>query len=206
MTETARGVDDRRNVRFFSELVARHGVAPQALNWGSAASQQMRFQVLVEAGLEDGDSVLDVGCGQGDLYGWLLAKGWRGCYRGIDITPRMVDISRERFPEVAIQLGDVFRDDLAPADRIVASGIFYFRQDTPFEYMQAVLLRMFALCRKSVAVNSLSGWAPQEESHEFHADPLKTLAFCRTLTPWVVLRHDYHPRDFTVYLYKRTSA
>ncbi len=26
--------------------------------------------------------------------------------------------------------------------------------------------------------------------------------FAAELTPWVVLRHDYHPCDFTVYMYK----
>ena len=37
---------------------------------------------------------------------------------------------------------------------------------------------------------------------EFYTDPLQTLAFCRTLTPWVTLRHDYHSRDFTIYMRK----
>jgi hypothetical protein len=36
----------------------------------------------------------------------------------------------------------------------------------------------------------------------YDAESLLTLNSCRQLTPWVALRHDYHPRDFTVYLYK----
>jgi len=61
---------------------------------------------------------------------------------------------------------------------------------------------MFSLATSAVAFNTLSTWAQDQEAGEFYADPLKVVEFCRTLTPWVVMRHDYHPRDFTVYLYK----
>jgi hypothetical protein len=54
----------------------------------------------------------------------------------------------------------------------------------------------------ALAFNSLSNWANDQEANEFYADPVQVLNFCRELTPWVVLRHDYHPRDFTVYMYK----
>ena len=40
------------------------------------------------------------------------------------------------------------------------------------------------------------------EPGEFYADPVQTLSWCHTLSPFVVLRHDYHSRDFTVYVYK----
>jgi len=61
---------------------------------------------------------------------------------------------------------------------------------------------MYALATTAVAFNSLSAWAPDQEAGEFYADPLQVVDLCRRLTPWVVLRHDYHPRDFTVYMYK----
>jgi hypothetical protein len=60
---------------------------------------------------------------------------------------------------------------------------------------------MFERARQAIAFNSLSRWAPDMDVNEFHADPVKVLAICRNLTPWVVLRHDYHPGDFSVYLY-----
>jgi hypothetical protein len=68
--------------------------------------------------------------------------------------------------------------------------------------MQSMIERMFALATRAVAFNSLSTWSSDQQAGEFYADPLQTVQFCRELTPWVVLRHDYHPRDFTVYLYK----
>jgi hypothetical protein len=58
------------------------------------------------------------------------------------------------------------------------------------------------VCRKAVAFNSLSAWAPAREPGEFYADPVAILTLCRELTPRLALRHDYHPRDFSLFMYK----
>lgn len=194
--------DAGRNIQFYTDLVERHGIDPRSLNWGSRASQERRFSVLSEIGLRSGESVLDVGCGLGDFHGWLRQSGIEVDYRGVDLTPKMIEVARSRFPEVSFDVADVLEADLAPADYVVASGIFYLRKHEPFEFMKTMLARLFALCRKGVAVNTLSAWADRQEAGEFFADPLRTVEFCRTLTPWVVLRHDYHPADFTVALFR----
>jgi hypothetical protein len=65
---------------------------------------------------------------------------------------------------------------------------------------------MFALCRKGIAFNCLSTWgAADDGGSEYREDPLRCLAFCRTLSPYVVLRHDYHPGDFTLYLRRQAQ-
>ena len=41
---------------------------------------------------------------------------------------------------------------------------------------------------------------------EFNADPLETVASCRRISPRAVLRHDYMPHDFTVFLYRSPNS
>jgi len=72
--------------------------------------------------------------------------------------------------------------------------------------MKNLVERMFSLCTSAVAFNSLSAWCADKDEGEFYADPFRTVNFCRELTPWVSLRHDYHSRDFTVYLYKNCKS
>lgn len=192
--------DTDRNIRFYTGLVEKHGVDVRSLNWGSAESQRLRFKVLAEVGLEDGASLLDVGCGLGDLYAWLRDTGRRVEYSGIDVTPKMIETARCRFPEGRFDLANLLETKFAPVDYVFASGIFYLREDAPFEFMKAMIASMFGICRKAVAFNSLSAWAGDRDAVEFLADPAEVLAFCRKVTPWVTLRHDYHGRDFTIYL------
>ena len=86
------------------------------------------------------------------------------------------------------------------ADYVMASGIFHLG-DTQF--MQRVLSVMSASCERGVAFNSLSTWDEvNKKLGYFSADPEETVAFCRTLTPFIMLRHDYLPHDFTMFLYR----
>ena len=48
----------------------------------------------------------------------------------------------------------------------------------------------------------LCGYPDQGEGQNGPMYPLHVLAFCRTLTSRVTLRHDYLEHDFTVYLYR----
>jgi SAM-dependent methyltransferase len=197
--------DDVKTVEVFSDSLRRHGQDYRALNWGSREGQENRFRILCEIGLANGDSLLDVGCGLGDLYAYLRLQGVAAEYSGLDITPDMIASASRRFREVPFRCGSLLDGFEAPSggfDYVFASGIFYLREERPFEHLQASVARMFALARKGVAFNCLSAWS-EAEGGEYREDPLRCLAFCRSLTPWVVLRHDYHPGDFTVYLRKQ---
>lgn len=197
--------DDRRNVQLYTNLTDRFGPEVRALNWSGRKSQQKRFAVLTQVGHLHAASVLDVGCGMGDLLDWVQAAGMKINYTGVDLTPRMIEIARAKFPRETFILGSLFNTEGQLEDSydfVLASGIFYFRQNAPWEFLTQTVALMFRLCKQAVAFNSLSAWAPQKEAQEYYPDPLATAAFCHTLTPRVVLRHDYHPGDFTIYMYK----
>jgi SAM-dependent methyltransferase len=199
-------LDDARNSALYRDLLAEHGLSHSALNWGSRESQQKRFKVITEAGITPGSSLLDVGCGTGDLLEYLRVCRYRCDYRGIDITPEMIVACRKRFPQDTFNQVNLIELDavqLSPweSDIVVASGIFYARQEQPAEFMDEMIARLFSITRKTLIFNSLSDWAENaSDNYEFRADPLRVLDFCRRLSTRTVLRHDYHPADFTIYV------
>ncbi len=162
-----------------------------------------KFGVLAAVAPLSNKSVLDVGCGFADFSIYLSARYSNVAYSGIDLSENMIHEARRCLPEVDVRLGNVM--DIAGdnvVDVVAANGIFYLLEEQALSLMQTLVSRMFALCRVALAFNSLSSWAPDQEPGEFYADPLQTLGWCRALSPFVVLRHDYHSRDFTVYIYK----
>ena len=203
MTEPtgSRQDDNQRIARFYSALVQQHGFAPQSLDWGSRRSQERRFDILTEIGPLDGCSLLDVGCGLADLCDYLQRTGRRVEYVGYDLTPAMIERAHTRFPTLKLLALDFFSRERPEEefDYVLASGLFTFYDE---EMLKKAVEIMFSMCQKAVAFNSLSSWAAHKEPGEFHADPLETLGFCRSLTPWVTLRHDYMPHDFTMYMYR----
>lgn len=203
--------DDERNRQLYGALVSSHGLSFRSLNWGSAEGQQRRFDILAQIGIAPDASILDVGCGTADLLVYLRATGFTGSYTGVDLTPEMINAARARGLDGEFQEGNVLLlDERARAalrrDYVLASGIFYYRQNAPQSFMEKTLTCLFNLAERGVAFNSLSTWADHPASRdEFRADPMAILTFCRTLTPWVVLRHDYHTGDFTIYLRRHQS-
>ena len=66
--------DDAKTVAYFTGLAEKYGNDVRTLNWGSKASQKGRFAVLEKIGNLNKKSVLDVGCGLGDFYGWQIGR------------------------------------------------------------------------------------------------------------------------------------
>jgi RimJ/RimL family protein N-acetyltransferase/SAM-dependent methyltransferase len=187
----------------YTRLLIEHGISARALDWGSAKSQRRRFDVLAEIADLRAASVLDIGCGLGDFFAVLCERYMDTHYTGYDLTPAMIASATARFPHATFEVRDIVTDPpIDSFDYTFASGIFTFLEDEPVKHMQVLLRAMYTSARRGVAFNSLSTWASHRKSGEFFADPLETLAFCRTLTPYVVLRHDYFSHDFTLYMYR----
>lgn len=186
----------------YNGLVKKHGHSYRSCDWGSKEAQTKRFQILTGVCPLDGLNVLDVGCGPADLCDYIEEIFTKVRYSGIDVTPAMVELAKRRRPDIAFGLGSILTLPHLSAEVVFASGIFTFLQGDRRTQMEQQIGAMFAACSVALAFNSLSTYAENQEAGEFYANPLEVFAFCKTLTPWVVLRHDYHPGDFTIYMYK----
>jgi SAM-dependent methyltransferase len=106
--------------------------------------------LLRREGLE-GASVLDLGCGSGQVS--LLAAALGARVQGIDIAPRMLDIARASAGKaglsdrVSFVEGDVARAPLPPADVVLLVGVIeYYRDFGP------IVARAAAAARRSLVV------------------------------------------------------
>jgi SAM-dependent methyltransferase len=201
--------DDARSLEIYREWFRTHGVDTQAVGWSGPAMQQLRFSVLTSIADLQGARILDVGCGLGDFHGWLCDRGLSVDFTGIDASAEFVEAASHRFPEAKFFRSDIVADNVGPDesfDYVFASGIFTFRKTEPMRYLKLAVERMFSICRKGVAFNSLSSWGDRPGDGEFEPSPAAVLELCREITPLVTLRHDYHRRDMTLYLYKPAQS
>ncbi len=193
-----------RIASYYDDLVARYGHQPRAADYGRAESQRIKFDVLSEILLPTDRTLLDIGCGFAEYARFLADKGCGVSYTGLDLSKKMIDEARASQPGLDLRVANVLDDDVVTGsfDVVSANGIFYLLGAEAWELMQRLVQRMFALANRAVAFNSLSAWAPDQETGEFYADPARVLDFCRQLSTRVALRHDYHRRDFTVFLFR----
>lgn len=81
-----------------------------------------QVQRLVGTLVTSGSRVLEVGCGLGDLLESLEGATRRV---GVDVSPRMIELAKERHPHLDLRVADVERDPLpeGPFDVIVLSEV-----------------------------------------------------------------------------------
>ena len=93
------------------DQVAQHEKA----SWSGAAevypdtiaplTRQSLATILAPIEVQAGMTVLDVGCGPGDIANELAAMGM--AVTGIDFAAPMIDIARKRFPNLRFEPADV---------------------------------------------------------------------------------------------------
>lgn len=175
-----------------------------ALGWLNHESQSQRFAALATVGDLSGSSLLDIGCGHGDLKGYLDQRFHGFSYIGIDQMPEFIQEARSLYgqrPNCYFCLADFMTQELPRADYVFASGVLSYRSEEPDCHF-AMIERMYAAADQALAFNMLEvNKFPLHELLTGH-DSEKVLARCRELSPEVRLVRDYLQDDFTVLMYR----
>jgi SAM-dependent methyltransferase len=199
--------DDRKVMDFYAERWKEYGYDTRSLGIGSRESQEVRFDVLARIGDLRNASILDVGCGFGDLHSYLEKRGIAVRYTGLDIQPAFVAEARRRHPQDEFFCADVESfEPKEPPDYVFISGTFNvkFREDQE-AWVFRILRRLFERARSGLGINMLSTYYDPGHFRDdmFYCAPERALAQAHAITRWVALRHDYLPHDFTLYLYRK---
>jgi SAM-dependent methyltransferase len=168
-----------------------------------ARGQRMRFEnFALQHDLTDA-SVLDIGCGVGDFHEHLQRRTFRGTYVGIDLAEGMIARCRERFPAARFERRDLLSWPTDERwDYTVALAIHNIRMPGGRELLENVTRRQFDLCRRAAHVDLLTDRYAPFDSHIQAWRAEDVFAFALSITPYVVLRHDYLPNSFSVTLYR----
>lgn len=190
----------------YERRLRQFGYSPETLGWGKHGRQEVRFGVLSRPILECPDSsVLDVGCGFADLYDYLVAHGWHGCYCGIDIVPGLLQVAREGHPDLDLRELDITATGLQLGiyDFVVASGVFNakLRVGDNLEHIERTLRKIYHLAHVAVCVDFLSTHVDFQHPDGWHTDPAWAFTLGKSLSRRVVLRHDYMPFEFGLIIY-----
>ena len=196
---------ENETVRWYADKVRRYGYDHRGLGFRTRSAQEKRFEALLSLGELDGRSVLDVGCGFGDLLAFLDERGIRARYTGLDVCAPMIERCRDRFAgrDVHFAVADVL--DYEPGheyDFVVASGLFGLDAPGARERIRPTIARLFAWCSEAMAANFLSTKSAAPVEGRVYVDPCEALAMGLELTPAARLDHTYLPNDFTLQLFK----
>lgn len=172
---------------------------------GGVESQKQRFDVLLTIGDLCGKSILDVGCGFGDLYGEIQKRKYKiSKYVGIDIVQEIIQVAKNRYTNISFKCIDFFKDNgVVEYDYVFGSGLFFLSGNDWEAYMLEMIEKMFNVCKFGVGVNYLSSFSRNKDGFSYYANPDSVLKLImNNITSKVILKHNYRVNDFTIFLYK----
>lgn len=189
---------------YHREMIARYGYqSSYALGWRDVESQQVRFKALAKVGDINYCSVLDAGCGYGDLLPYLL-QGYPNLsnYYGIEQIPELYNEAVKRYGDVAMAdfiSGNFSTRVLPVADYVLASGSLNYDSHDP-DFIYKAINKLFATSKIALAFNLLRQMPVKGLLVAYNPEVI--LNYCQTLTDKVVFIDDYAEEDFTVYMYR----
>jgi SAM-dependent methyltransferase len=147
---------------YYRHLLLRYGVSPQALAERSNLKEQQFYQHLFDGiDLPPVRSVLDIGCGMGNLIEFLHRRGVHASnYLGVDLVKQFIMHCRNRYQEPYDFLHANFVSDSCFPDRrfdlVAATGVLVSRVFQYEQYIEYCIRKMIDLSSKYVVFNIIS--------------------------------------------------
>ncbi|KKS77261.1 MAG: Methyltransferase family protein [Candidatus Woesebacteria bacterium GW2011_GWB1_43_14] len=206
-------MDSQKVKKIYQKKFEKHGVDPKSLFWARKGAAHQRFrQIWAEVDF-NGKSVLDVGCGFGEMAKFLDKRYKIKSYTGVDIVPEFIAEAKKNFPHHKFIACDYFSKPLSEKfDVVMASGTLNSNIEDGMsangagnmDFRKKAIKAMFEHANIVCSFNMLGGHPQPEnrdDNHVWYADSLEILEYCMSLTRRVILRHHYNPKDFTIFMY-----
>jgi SAM-dependent methyltransferase len=208
--------DKNITITRYKKRYQEFGKDEKTLGW-TKGKQKIRFEVLTSQWDLEGSTILDIGCGFGDLYEYLKKdkKIKNLTYVGIDIVDDLINEANNLFKDdsnTTFILGDftqLYKDiqEKYNIDYIFISGTFNFKlyNQSNYNFVFTILENAFKIAKFGVASDFLSSNIDFKNDLNFHMNLGTLYEFSTTLTRNIILRHDYMPFEYSIFLNKDDS-
>lgn len=196
---------------YYSNKIEVYGATSKGVDWKDDESHRIRFDQLVKVLPQDHEqfSLLDYGCGYGELLNYLMVqKSSDFFYNGYDISDAMLKEAQKKFSHEKFNWY-LDRNDLNPVDYVISSGIFNVKLTLNskewLDYIIKTLHDFDCLSHKGFAFNALTSYSDVEYMREdlYYTDPLFIFDYCKqNFSRSVSLLHDYKLYEFTIIVRK----
>lgn len=203
------GENMRRMVSYYQAGYKRYGRSVEALGW-LKGKQNLRFRNLSRHIDKQDFTVLDFGCGLGDLYVFLKKRYKQFRYLGVDLVGEFISDNNVFFQseDALFKKIECYTDIVEDFDYVILSGVFNFLYDQSMLVHQATVFEIIEHLynKSSVAFSTdfLSPYVDYKQQNAYHQDISSLLKHLPQKYKCFELNHSYMPFEFSITIYKET--
>lgn len=197
----------------YQKAFQEYGHSSRSLLVGTDRQYMRFYELLKRFEINSNSSILDVGCGFGDLqkfcvnYYKVSPK-----YTGIDYCSEFVEaVNCEQRENCTFIVGDFLTvSDLPSHNFCVASGIFNVFNDecsgdVDDEFLRSIVSKMFSLCTVGISFNFVTDKVDFKKKGITYHSPARVLDFCYSMSRNIVLDNTCMPFEATITVFKDDS-
>jgi SAM-dependent methyltransferase len=155
------------------------------------------------------NSILDLGCGLSHFYKYLNLKKFKIKYLGVDISSKMIAISRRKYPNNLYYGLDILKDHskIPKVDYITINGLFTYKGNYSNKMMLRFVKNILLICASKakigISFNVFSESTDWKDKKLFYLN-LKTITdfICKRIGNKFIVNHDYGLYEYTIFIYK----
>ncbi len=187
-------------ITHYNELFEKFGIDPASLGEPKGRTK-LRFDVMTKIGNLNNCKILDVGCGFGYLVTYLKKYKKNIKYTGVEINSDFIKIAKKMHPNHRFQERDIEKKKFKEKFDWVF-GIGLASKVDSYSYLESILKEMINISNKGVVMNFITDYVDFKNKGTFYTSPEKIFKIAKKFSKRVVLRHDYLPFEFCIYIYK----
>ncbi|NFN86292.1 class I SAM-dependent methyltransferase [Clostridium sporogenes] len=193
----------------YENAFEKNGFSPKAVLW-TKEKQQIRFEALISQFDLENKSILEFGCGFGDINKILKDNYKSYQYLGVDLIEDFIKTGKKNYgtSNVKFLCGDFLNKNFDKKfDYVIESGIFNMKLKNMDNYyfIEESIEKAFELCNEAIAFNFLTERVNFKDKDFYYINPEKVLEIAYRYSKKIVLKNDYLPFDYTVIIYKDDS-
>lgn len=211
MSDTPSAIPHGDKVKeYFHSAYKKYGNSAQGADWNSTQSQQQRFHELLKVVNIKPFTILDYGCGVGNLADYLVAHDYQfNHYYGYDVLDPLIEEAKKIHGiQSSLSFTSSF-DEVPQVDFCIASGVFNAKLDVSnadwTTYVKETLAKINEKTTGGFAINFLTTYSDAEKMQDYlyYANPLELFDHAKkNYSKNVALLHDYTLYDFTLIVRK----
>lgn len=193
----------------YTKRYSEFGYSPKSLGWDKG-KQDVRFDILSSQYNFENKHVLDIGCGFGD-FNKILAKKTRNYkYTGVELVEALyleakTQNSGDNIEFINANFLDF--DEKIIYDYAISSGVFNYKMldNNNYEFIEQAIKKILSICKDGLAIDFLSDKVDYQLENTFHSSPEKILSIAYKYSRNIILRNDYMPFEFSLFIFKDDS-
>lgn len=192
----------KKVIERYSERLKKFGPTHQTLGWDKKR-HRLRYKILLSNWeFKKDETILDFGCGFGEMSEEIAQQNLPLLYSGCDINGDLIAAGNKLYPNINLMHIDFLADENKSFDYIVSSGVHNLKLEDNWSFIEDTFEKFSRCSKKGFAINFISNKVDPEyiKDHLYYCDPSKILELAYKYSKRVILRNDYMPFEFTIFI------